>query len=96
MFNCNKTIIKYNITNEIPKIKIITNEDISIKITFPYVDEINISTNQPIKITHTLSEGNNNIYNLFANDMIISTSNKPFDNGTLIITGNCTVENAFF
>jgi len=92
----NKTIVKYNIITEIPTIKILTNEDISIKISFPYIDEINISTNQSVYITQKISEDDKNIVNLFINDTIISTNNKRFDNGTIIITGNCTVETLFF
>ncbi len=91
----NKTIIKYKVEgcrmHSVPIIKIIPNGDINIKLTFPKIDDININTNNIVVINQEEVEPYPH-FNLFANDKIIANKKHFFDNGTIIITGECKVE----
>ena len=91
----NKTIIKYIIKgcrmHEVPIINIITNNNIYIKLSFPNKEDINIRTNNSIIIYQKETEPYPH-FNLFANDKIIGNNNGFFNNGTIIITGDCHVE----
>ncbi len=90
-----KTIIKYIVTGmrtyDVPIITIIPKQDISIKITFPNMDDINIETNSNIVITQKEDEPYPTM-NLVANDKIIAVNRGFFTNGTIIITGDCSYE----
>ena len=95
-----KTIIKYIVKGcrmyEVPIIKIIPNNinnniNINIKLSFLNVDDINIDTNDIIIICQKDTEPYPH-FNLFANDKIIANKSGFFNNGTIIITGECSVE----
>jgi hypothetical protein len=94
----NKTVIKYNVEGmrmfKVPIIKIIPNNTINIKLSFPNISDINIDTNN-IVVIHQKQQEQYNVFNLYANDKIISNKNGLFDNGTIIITGNCNVEETY-
>ncbi len=94
----NKTIIKYNVEGmrmfSVPVITIYPQGDISIKITFPDIEDININTNQKLIIKQDETEPYP-CMNLFLNDQIISTKEMFYTNGTIIITGNCSYDESF-
>ncbi len=91
----NKTIIKYTVEgcrmHSVPIIKIIPNGDINIKLTFPKIDDININTNNIVVINQEEVEPYP-YFNLFANEKVIAKNYGYFNHGTIIITGECKVE----
>lgn len=98
----NKTVIKYNVTGErmfeIPIINITPISDIEIKITFPDAKSTKtwvISTNKKVTITLKCEFDNNDVY-LMANDTILETKDGFFKNGTIIVTGECIVEESHY
>ncbi len=83
-----KIIIKYIVEGcrmfKVPIIHVYPSNDISIKITFPDIKDININTNQNIIIKQAETEPYPT-FNLFVNDTIISTKQYQYNNGTIII-----------
>ncbi len=97
-----KTVIKYIITGlhmfKIPIINIIPIGDIEIKITFPNINDNNtwsISTNNKITITQKCIFNTNDV-NLIINETILGTKDEFYNNGTIIITGECTIEESHY
>jgi hypothetical protein len=97
-----KTVIKYIVTGsrqfEIPIINITPIGDIEIKITFPDSKSTKtwvISTNKKVTITLKCEFDNNDVH-LIANDNILGTKDGFYNNGTIIVTGECTVEESHY
>ena len=93
-----KTVIKYIINGErklqIRIINIIPNGDIDIKITFPN-NTWSISTNNKVIITQKRIFSTDTI-NLLINDTILGIKNSYYNEGTIIITGECTYEESYY
>ncbi len=91
-----KTIVRYNILKnnsyDFPIIIIKPINDIEIKLSFPSIPKsIIISTNQIVKIKQE-NVPNSLVCNLYGNDTLLYSKDNFFDNGTIIITGQCKVE----
>ncbi len=91
-----KTIVRYNIIKEnsydFPIVTIKPDSDIEIKLIFPSIpNSIIISTNQIVIIKQEIVP-NSLICNLYGNDTLLYSKNDLFDNGTIIITGSCKIE----
>ncbi len=84
-----KIIIKYIVEGcrmfKVPIIHIYPTNSINIKITFPDIEDINITTNQNLIIKQSETEPYPH-FNLFANNTIISTKKYQYNNGTIIIS----------
>ncbi len=95
-----KTIIKYNVEGcrmfKIPIITIIpvNNSDIIIRICFPGITDIIINSNEKVIIKQVESDPYPHS-DLLANNKIISNTKGFFDNGTIIINGNCVYEETY-
>ncbi len=94
-----KTIVRYNInkanTYDFPIITITPVSDIEVKLIFPSIPKsIIISTNQNVTIKQYMVP-NSLTCNLLGNDTILYSKKDFFDNGTIIITGPCKVEEVF-
>ncbi len=94
-----KTIIRYNILKdnsyELPIITITPVSDIEVKLSFPSIPKsIIISTNQTVTIKQQMVL-NSLTCNLYGNDTLLYSKDNFFDNGTIIVTGQCTVEEEF-
>ena len=93
-----KTVIKYIVTGprmfEIPIINIMPIGDIKIKITFPE-NTWSISTNNKVVITQKCEFDNNDVH-LSINENILGTKDGFYNNGTVIVTGDCTIEESHY